>query len=329
MCIDELEDCYWRLVHRLNGELLRQIIDLIKHTVGRSTAHPGRVARACRWKPDEWICNTVVLRRRLRDTATAVFQTSATYFAGEVVDDETGGVGVGGLNRFVPLEGTFTALCVNTGNVVWADSLCDIKCDPRHPLYAHYRPWEYVSVRNQFEPRAEYVFPIRIHPGFSAYSLGVVNFECAKAENPFATWGQAYLTHLLLEMLDIHGAFLVAAEYAAGSGASHSGLLNSHKSTLVHEKSQKVSWWRKAGDDMKVVVPERSNKLEIKPIHTNAAVGSALTFQTTNDDAARSRAGDATPASPRTPIQSLSGTPAIGSPVASDLIVKKRRRFTR
>jgi len=209
-----------QLIHRLNGQLL--------------VALRKQLAQEIQWKPEHWIVNVIVLHRIIEDKEEAFLKTSATMLNGTVYDQEPldPEAGIGDFDRVVPLMKSLSGYCIRTGNVVWVDNLQDLRKDQMHPLYHDYRPFEYVSVIPESQPLAEYVFPIRIQIGLSEAILGVVNAECTKIDNQFKEKGFHKVLDAVLNLLDVHGPFLVVAEHVEVNDRVKKSLESAHRIAL-------------------------------------------------------------------------------------------------
>jgi hypothetical protein len=218
MQVDLAETPRWRLIHKLNGELLRNVRDVLCATI--------------RWDPTDWICNTIYLDRSIGEAAEITFHTSATIYRGVVFDEsregvivsseskgpnEDSGSAVWGLNRLVPLVGSYSSYCIWSGNTVWDDDIKETQSDPNNPLATHYRPWKFVSVDTESVILSEYVFPLSVRVGSNSTVVGVLNLETWQETemNALHQYGQAIVLGLVLPMVEMHGAFLVAAEEVA------------------------------------------------------------------------------------------------------------------
>jgi len=192
-----------QMVHKLNGKLLEALTAQLTKQIG--------------WSPNHWIINVIILRRIIEETEQAFLKTSATMLNGKIYDEEdelNPAKGMGDFDRVVPLIKSLSGYCIRTGNVVWVDNLEDLTKDKEHPLYHDYRPFQYVSVKPENEPVAEYVFPIRVQIGLSEAILGVVNAErTKKGGNEFKATGFHKVLDTVISLLDVHGPFLVVAEH--------------------------------------------------------------------------------------------------------------------
>lgn len=209
------ETPYWSLIHKLNGQMLRELKGLLEATM--------------EWSAADWICNVILLDRKYEDIIEVHFHTSATMFEGKVFDKSENGVvidsedtspppiegrdetDVWALNRKVPLIDSFTSYCINTGSVVWVEDIHALENDHNNPLRDQYRPFKYVSVRSDYVISSEYVFPLRLRIGTNETILGVLNMECKKPENEFSKRKQQTVTGLILSLLDVHSPFLLTA----------------------------------------------------------------------------------------------------------------------
>lgn len=217
------ETPYWSLVHKLNGQLLRSLDELINGTIG--------------WDSKQWVCNVIILDRNYKEIIEVHFQTSATLFEGRVFDKSENDTvfdsmdesktsisalnQVRGLNNQVPLIDSFTSHSVKTGNVVWVDDIQSLSDDDNNPLNAQYREFKYVSVRSDALFTSEYVFPIRIRINTNETILGVLNMECKEKINGFSQIiNQQAIIGLILSFLDVHAPFLLTAARVAPKNIS-------------------------------------------------------------------------------------------------------------
>jgi uncharacterized protein YlzI (FlbEa/FlbD family) len=214
--MSELPDKQWALIHKLNGQLIVTLNDLL--------------IRKIRWSPDEWIITVLVLQRTIEETEEAVLKTSSTMLNGKIFDakeecdlDE----GVGDLNRIVPLVKSFAGYCVRSGNVLWVDDI------ENHPLHDEYRLYEYVNIRPGKKFLAEYVFPIRVKVGVNQTILGVLNAETSReGTNKFKEAGSHRISEIVLGILDAHGPFLLVSQAAMLSDKAAKSLLKAHSKVL-------------------------------------------------------------------------------------------------
>jgi len=213
--IKELPNEQWALIHRLNGQLIEALHDLL--------------AKEIEWNPDDWILTVLVLQRTTEETEEVVLKTSSTMLNGKIFDakekcdlDE----GVGDLNRIVPLVKSFAGYCIRTGNVLWVDDI------ENHPLHEEYRLYEYVNIRPNKKFVAEYVFPIRVRVGVNQTILGVLNAETDRQENKFKEAGLHRVSDISLRLLDIHGPFLLLSQVVIPDGRSARSLLKAHREVL-------------------------------------------------------------------------------------------------
>jgi hypothetical protein len=209
------------LVHLLNGQLL----DALK----------ARLEAYGKWDAEHWIVNVIVLRRIIEEKEEAFLRTSATMLKGTVYRSprqlKGTHIDIGEFDRVVPLKDSFSGYCIRTGNVVWVDDIAELT--EEHPLYNEYRPLEYVSVRPESKPKAEYVFPIRVQIGLSEAILGVVNAECTKTPNQFTKWKYHQVFAQVINLLDVHGPFLVVAERVKITNDVSKRLLKAHHVALT------------------------------------------------------------------------------------------------
>jgi hypothetical protein len=164
--IKELPDEQWALIHKLNGQLIEALQNLLVDTI--------------HWTPKNWILSVLVVQRTIEETEEAVLKTSSTMMEGKIFDEKEEcnlEEGVGDLNRIVPLINSFAGYCVRSGNVLWVDDI------ENHPLREEYRLYEYVNIRPRNKFVAEYVFPIRVRIGLNQTILGVLNAETSSEDN--------------------------------------------------------------------------------------------------------------------------------------------------
>jgi hypothetical protein len=222
------------LVHELNGQLLNAL--------------KARLEAYGKWDTEHWIVNVIVLRRIIEEKEEAFLRTSATMLKGKVYsspDDLKGtDIDIGDFDRVVPLKDSFSGYCIRTGNVVWVDDIAELT--EEHPLYNEYRPFKYVSVTPKDEPVSDYVFPIRVQIGLSEAILGVVNAECTKTPNQFTEWKYHQVFAQVINLLDVHGPFLVVAERVKIVDNVSKKLLLAHEAAL---KATSLSKTKEAGSD--------------------------------------------------------------------------------
>jgi hypothetical protein len=223
------------LLHRLNGQLLKCLNEKLLPCL---LADPD-----WRWDSKSWIINVIILHRSIEGIEEAEMRTSATLYLGDIVDGRRtleSTKGVTELDGHVPLDKSLSGYCIRTGNLVWIDRMDSLE-ESDHPLRDYYRPFEYVGVHPKTRPRAEYVFPIRIRVGTSEALLGVLNMEWfsedSLEQNQFLASGQRdAVTDAILNLLDVHGPFLVVSmlpEAAQGSTAAQDSLEAAHWEVLV------------------------------------------------------------------------------------------------
>ena len=215
MRIKELPDEQWALIHRLNGQLIETLQDLL--------------GKEIEWNSDEWILTVLVLQRTIEETEEAVLKTSSTMLNGKIFDAKEKcdlDKGVGDLNRIVPLVKSFAGYCIRSGNVLWVDDI------ENHPLHEEYRLYEYVNIRPSKKFVAEYVFPIRVRVGVNQTILGVLNAETSRQENEFKQAGLHHVSEILLRLLDTHGPFLLLSQVLMPDGKTARSLLKTHRRVL-------------------------------------------------------------------------------------------------
>lgn len=193
------------LLHQLNGQLLECLEKTLKEL-------------PIVWDSKSWIINVIILHRSIEGLEEAEMRTSATLYLGKLVDgrntlEETEGVTE--LDGHVPLDKSLSGYCIRTGNLVWIDQMNKLE-EANHPLRDYYRPFEYVGVHPKARPRAEYVFPIRIRVGTSEALLGVLNMEWFSEDSReksqfFASEQRDAITDAILNLLDVHGPFLITS----------------------------------------------------------------------------------------------------------------------
>ena len=215
MRIKELPDEQWALIHKLNGQLIEVLQDLLIKEID--------------WNPREWIVSVLVLQRTIEEMEEAVLKTSSTMLDGKIFDvkDECDlDEGVGDLNRIVPLIKSFAGYCIRSGNVLWVDDI------ENHPLREEYRLYEYVNIRPKNKFVAEYVFPIRVKVGVNQTILGVLNAETSENNNEFRRAGSHRISEIMLRLLDSHGPFLLVTQTSISDRKAAKTLLRAHSKVL-------------------------------------------------------------------------------------------------
>lgn len=216
MRIKELPDERWALIHKLNGQLIRALEELL--------------VREIKWRPDDWIVTVLVMQRIIEETEEAVLKTSSTMLKGKIFDTKEKcdlDQGVGDLNRIVPLVKSFAGYCIRSGNTLWVDDI------ESHPLRAEYRLYEYVNIRPEEKFVAEYVFPIRVKIGVNQTILGALNVETSKKDtNEFQEAGSHHVSEIVLRLLDTHGPFLLLSQDAMPNDKAVKSLLRAHTKVL-------------------------------------------------------------------------------------------------
>lgn len=216
MRIKEFPEEQWVLIHKLNGQLIETLRDLL--------------VKEIKWNPLEWIVTVLVLQRTIEETEEAVLKTSATMLKGKVFDEKREcdlQQGVGDLNRIVPLVKSFAGYCIRSGNMLWVDDI------ESHPLRPEYRLYEYVNIRPEEKFVAEYVFPIRVRIGVAQAILGVLNIETSRNdEHEFKKAGLHRVSELLFRLLDMHAPFLLLSQAAMPDSGASKSLLKAHIKTL-------------------------------------------------------------------------------------------------
>lgn len=216
MRIKELPDEQWALIHKLNGQLIQALQDLLVGEVN--------------WNPHEWIVTVLVLQRTIEETEEAVLKTSSTMLRGKIFDTKGEcdlNEGVGDLNRIVPLVNSFAGYCIRSGNVLWVDEI------KTHPLRSEYRLYEYVNIRPEGKSVAEYVFPIRVKIGVNHTVLGVLNAETSRENtNELMKAGSHNVSRIVLRLLDTHGPFLLLCQVAMLDNKAMKSLLRAHSKVL-------------------------------------------------------------------------------------------------
>jgi hypothetical protein len=212
----ELPEEQWILIHKLNGQLIEALRNLL--------------VRKIKWNPVEWIVTVLVLQRTIEETEEAVLKTSSTMLKGEIFDEKrlcNLKKGVGDLSRIVPLVNSFAGYCVRSGNILWVDDI------ESHPLRPEYRLYEYVNIRPEEKFVAEYVFPIRVKIGVTHTIVGVLNVETGrKDDHEFKKAGSHHISEIVLRLLDTHGPFLLLSQTATQAQAATNSLLRAHLRTL-------------------------------------------------------------------------------------------------
>lgn len=216
MRIKELPDEQWALIHKLNGQLIEALQNLLVDTI--------------HWTPKNWILSVLVVQRTIEETEEAVLKTSSTMMEGKIFDEKEEcnlEEGVGDLNRIVPLINSFAGYCVRSGNVLWVDDI------ENHPLREEYRLYEYVNIRPRNKFVAEYVFPIRVRIGLNQTILGVLNAETSSEDNnQLKRAGSHRISNIVLQLLDSHGPFLLLTQTAFPDYRAGKSLLQAHRKVL-------------------------------------------------------------------------------------------------
>ena len=216
MRIKELPDEQWALIHKLNGQLIQALQDLLVKEID--------------WNPKEWIVSVLVVQRSIEEMEEAVLKTSSTMLDGKIFDvkDECDlDEGVGDLNRIVPLIKSFAGYCIRSGNILWVDDI------ENHPLREEYRLYEYVNIRPRNKFVAEYVFPIRVKIGVNQTILGVLNAETSSENNnEFKRAGSHRVSEVMLRLLDSHGPFLLLTQTSIPDQKAAKSLLKAHSNVL-------------------------------------------------------------------------------------------------
>jgi hypothetical protein len=214
--IKELPDEQWALIHKLNGQLIEALQNLLVDTI--------------HWTAKDWIFSVLVVQRTIEETEEAVLKTSSTMMDGKIFDDKEEcnlEEGVGDLNRIVPLINSFAGYCIRSGNVLWVDDI------ENHPLRGEYRLYEYVNIRPRNTFVSEYVFPIRVRIGLNQTILGVLNAETSSEDNnQFKTEGSHRVSKIVLGLLDSHGPFLLVTQTAFSDHRASKSLLQAHRKVL-------------------------------------------------------------------------------------------------
>lgn len=215
MRIKELPDEQWALIHKLNGQLIEALQNLLVDTI--------------HWTPKDWIVSVLVVQRTIEETEEAVLKTSSTMMEGKIFDEKEDcnlEQGVGDLNRIVPLINSFAGYCIRSGNVLWVDDI------ENHPLREEYRLYEYVNIRPRNKFVAEYVFPIRVRIGLNQTILGVLNAETSEINNQMKKEGSHRVSKIVLGLLDSHGPFLLVTQTAFSDHRAGKSLLQTHRKVL-------------------------------------------------------------------------------------------------
>ena len=214
--LKELPDEQWALIHKLNGQLIQALQDLLVKEID--------------WNPKEWIVSVLVVQRSIEEMEEAVLKTSSTMLDGKIFDvkDECDlDEGVGDLNRIVPLIKSFAGYCVRSGNILWVDDI------ENHPLREEYRLYEYVNIRPRNKFVAEYVFPIGVKIGVNQTILGVLNAETSSENNnEFKRAGSHRVSEVMLRLLDSHGPFLLLTQTSIPDQKAAKSLLKAHSNVL-------------------------------------------------------------------------------------------------
>jgi hypothetical protein len=207
----ELPEERWSLIHKLNGQLIQALKELL--------------VKEIKWDPRQWVVTVLVLQRTIEETEEAVLKTSSTMLEGEIFDEKELQRGVG--NRIVPLVRSFAGYCVRSGNILWVDDI------ESHPLRPDYRLYEYVNIHPEHRFVAEYVFPIRVKIGSSQTIVGVLNVETSrKDDHEFKRAGSHHVSEIVLRLLDTHGPFLLLTETVMRDRGATRSLLSSHSQML-------------------------------------------------------------------------------------------------
>lgn len=207
----ELPEEQWSLIHKLNGQLIRVLRELL--------------VREIEWNPVHWVVTVLVLQRTIRETEEAILKTSSTMLEGEIFDEEQLNEGAG--NRIVPLIKSLAGYCVRSGNVLWVDDIA------HHPLRPEYRLYEYVNIHPDEAFVAEYVFPIRVKIGSTQIILGALNVETSRTdEHEFKIAGSHHVSEIVMRVLDTHGPFLLLADTVMRDRGAIKSLLSAHSQTL-------------------------------------------------------------------------------------------------
>ena len=216
MRIRELPEKQWALIHKLNGQLIEVLEDLL--------------VKEIKWDPPEWIVTVLMLQRTIEETEEAVLKTSSTMLNGNIFDAKGKcdlDAGVGDLNRIVPLVKSFAGHCIRSGDILWVDDI------ETHPLREEYRPYEYVNIRPGRKFVAEYVFPIRLKIGVNQTVLGALNAETSRNDiNEFKRAGLHRVSEIMLGLLDTHGPFLLLSQAAILDDRATKSLLKAHNRVL-------------------------------------------------------------------------------------------------
>jgi hypothetical protein len=214
--IKELPDEQWALIHKLNGQLIQALQDVLVEEIN--------------WNPKEWIVTVLVLQRAIEETEEAVLKTSSTMLNGKIFDvkDECDiDEGVGDLNRIVPLVKSFAGYCIRSGSAVWVDNI------ENHPLRDEYRLYEYVNIRPRKIFVAEYVFPVWLKVGVNRTIIGVLNAETSRTDiNEFREAGLHHVSALVSRLLDTHAPFLVLSQLDVLAASAAKSLLRAHHKVL-------------------------------------------------------------------------------------------------
>jgi len=213
--IKELPDEQWALIHKLNGQLIAILEDLL--------------VREISWNPSEWILTVLVMQRTTEETEEAVLKTSATMLNGKIFDAKEKcdlEEGVGDLNRIVPLVKSFAGYCIRSGNILWVDDI------ENHPLHEDYRLYEYVNIRPGKTFVSEYVFPIAVKVGVNQTILGVLNAETTDEANTFKNNGRHKLSQIIVPILDSHAPFLLLSQMRMLNDRAAKSLLKAHSKVL-------------------------------------------------------------------------------------------------
>jgi hypothetical protein len=204
-----------RLLHRLNGQLLEQVHQLLQAEL------------ASEWDVSHWIINVIMLRREIGQNYTARLETSATYHLGTLFDTshDFDSTKVAGLELPVETNSSFSGYSTTMSGVVWIDDLQQLEttklCPPEFRSVAQaYRGFSLVAVTTPASrPRSEYVFPILATPiGLQHIVLGVLNMEYFPSDrglpSPFVG-KQLMISSLLTKLLNAHAPFVLMAAVPA------------------------------------------------------------------------------------------------------------------